>query len=83
MKTPHKLGDIVDGNILGFRETYKFLSNFTPCIVEFEGITYPSVEHAYQAAKTFDNAERFKIKELKSGFDAKQFGNKIDIRIDW
>jgi len=31
-----------------------FLSNFYPCNVAFDGVVYPSVEHAYQASKTDD-----------------------------
>lgn len=34
-----------------FGGEYSFLSNFHKCKVEFEGMTYPSVEHAFQAAK--------------------------------
>ena len=47
---PSKIGE--------FQGEYRFLSNFWPAPVEFEGITYPSVEHAYQSAKTMDMAER-------------------------
>ena len=34
-----------------FRGAYRFLSNFYPCNIEWLGHTYPSVEHAFQAAK--------------------------------
>jgi len=37
-----------------FRRGYRFLSNFHPCEVEMDGETYPSVEHAYQTAKSLD-----------------------------
>ena len=37
-----------------FRGEYGFLSNFNKSRVEFEGMTYPSVEHAFQAAKNPD-----------------------------
>jgi len=39
-----------------FRGRYEFLSNFYPAPVHYDGITYPSAEHAYQAAKCHDNA---------------------------
>ncbi len=39
-----------------FRGT--FLSNFFPCVVQYGGKTYPSVEHAYQAQKF--NADIFR-----------------------
>lgn len=34
-----------------FRGPFDFLSNFYPCVFEWEGIVWPSSEHAYQAAK--------------------------------
>jgi len=34
-----------------FRGPYRWLSNFEPSPVEFDGVIYPTVEHAYQAAK--------------------------------
>ena len=30
----------------------RFLSNFYPSEITYEGITYPTVEHAFQASKT-------------------------------
>ncbi len=38
--------------ITSFGSAARFLSNFAPAVVEFEGRKYYSVEHAYQAAKT-------------------------------
>lgn len=38
-------------DILSFRGDYRFLSNFYPASVTYDGTTYPTVEHAYQAAK--------------------------------
>jgi predicted NAD-dependent protein-ADP-ribosyltransferase YbiA (DUF1768 family) len=35
-----------------FKYEWEFLSNFYPCEIVWEGITYASTEHAYQAAKT-------------------------------
>lgn len=35
-----------------FQGDYRWLSNFWPANVIFDGVTYPSVENAYQAAKT-------------------------------
>lgn len=40
-----------DVNIRGFFGPYRFLSNMWPCVVYCDGIQYPSVENAYQAAK--------------------------------
>jgi len=37
--------------IHGFFGDYRWLSNFHPCQVYFDGLKYPSSENAYQAAK--------------------------------
>ena len=37
--------------ITRFHGEYRFLSNFYPVKVEYDGVQYPTVEHAYQAAK--------------------------------
>lgn len=34
-----------------FRGDFSFLSNFANCVVFYEGIQYPTAEHAYQASK--------------------------------
>jgi len=34
-----------------FEKKHRFLSNFAPAFVGLDGQTYPTVEHAYQAAK--------------------------------
>lgn len=47
-----------DQEIKGFFEQYRWLSNFWPCPVRFNGETYPSSENAYQAQK-FPYDERF------------------------
>ena len=37
-----------------FREEHYFLSNFYQCSVQYNWLTFPTVEAAFQAAKTFD-----------------------------
>lgn len=37
--------------IMGFRGEYRFLSNFFEAPVLYQGIWFPTVEHAYQSAK--------------------------------
>jgi predicted NAD-dependent protein-ADP-ribosyltransferase YbiA (DUF1768 family) len=34
-----------------FNKEYAFLSNFYPAIIQFEGLNYATVEHAFVAAK--------------------------------
>jgi ribA/ribD-fused uncharacterized protein len=66
-----------------FQGPYRFLSNFYPATVEFEGITYPTVEHAYQSAKTLDMNERKRIAALATPEEAKSEGRKLALRPDW
>lgn len=60
-----------------------FLSNFYLCKVEYESLVYPSVEHAFQAAKTLDINERKKFQLMSSPADAKHYGRKLNLRSDW
>ena len=69
--------------IAQFKGEYRFLSNFYPVAVEFEGIMYPTVEHAYQSAKTLDMNERKRIAALPTPSDAKREGRKLKLREDW
>ena len=69
--------------ITSFREQHFFLSNFYACTINFEGITYPSTEHAYQAAKSVIIAERQLICRQSSAGNAKRAGRRITIRRDW
>ncbi len=66
-----------------FSGEYRFLSNFWPVEVEFEGIVYPSVEHAYQSAKTLDMAERRRIAALATPGEAKAAGRARPLRTEW
>lgn len=45
--------------ITSFDGEHSFLSNFTYVGVHLDGVRYPSVEHAYQAAKTNIPSERY------------------------
>ncbi len=72
-----------DQSIESFQGEYRFLSNFYPAAVVFEGITFPTCEHAYQAAKTLDNAERRRIAVLTTPSEAKRAGRALSLRADW
>lgn len=69
--------------IESFQGKYRFLSNFWPCLVVLDGVRYPTVEHAYQAAKTLNILDRRYIAVLVSPGDAKRVGKKVVIRPDW
>lgn len=55
--TPYQKGDWkkfaihTDTEVKGFFGDYQFLSNFWPCHVTLDGVSYKSVELAYQASK--------------------------------
>ena len=68
--------------IESFQGPYRWLSNFVPAKVVLDGVTYPSVENAYQAAKTKDLLRR-KIFETCTSSEAKKAGRLLEIRSNW
>lgn len=66
-----------------FSGRYRFLSNFYLCNIVYGYEMYPSVEHAYQAAKTNDLAARDKIRKANTCSLAKRLGRLVIIREDW
>jgi len=77
--------------ISSFTGEYSFLSNFhkvnihNPIVDIFfdKPHIYPSVEHAYQAAKTHDINERMQISLAATPGIAKKLGSKVNLREDW
>ncbi len=70
-------------DIRGFFGEYRWLSNYWPVTIEFEGAVYPSVEHAYHAAKTHDPELRAMLAALPSPGEAKRRSRKLPLRPDW
>lgn len=66
-----------------FDGEYSFLSNFHYSPITLGGITYPTVEHAFQAYKTLDINKRKEIAKLDTPGKAKRVGRKIKLREDW
>jgi len=64
-------------------EPYTFLSNMYPCIVTYNNNKYPSVEHAYQAAKSLDTKEQYKVWCAGTPYEAKKIGKTLTLRSDW
>ena len=62
------------GAITGFFGPYRWLSNFAPSPIDADGLTYPTAEHAYQAAKTLDPDERLGIARARTPAIAKRLG---------
>lgn len=69
--------------IVEFDGEYAFLSNFYDSPIFYEGITYPTNEHFFQAMKTLDPAERQKIASAKTPGLAKRMGRNVQLRPDW
>jgi len=77
-----------------FDGKYRFLSNFYPCKIEHQGITYNSVEAFYVAMKVNDqqliNGKyytpgdfREMISKIKESAIVKKIGSKVKLRSDW
>lgn len=71
------------GAIGPFVDEWYFLSNFFVIDVELDGIKYPSVEHAFQAAKTTNQKARATIRDARTPGQAKRLGRQVSLRSDW
>lgn len=65
-----------------FKYEHSFLSNFYPVGVTYEGLTFQSVEAAFQAAKLANVEERYQFTTLNAS-EAKRAGRRIILRKDW
>ena len=74
---------IMENEIKGFQGENRWLSNFWPAMVTLDGISYPTTEQAYVAAKTLDPEIRKQIAALTTPGKAKRFGRRIEVRPDW
>lgn len=81
-------------NFYSTKDEYGWLSNFYsvnifddnpdhPCLVDYEGAWYMSVEHAYQAYKTLDNIWFDRISKAGSPGEAKNLGRQVSLRANW
>ena len=69
--------------IEGFFGEFRFLSNFYPSEIIFGGVTYPTVEHAYQALKCSDKLQRLRIAQAPTPGQAKKMGRECHLRANW
>ena len=69
--------------ITSFHGPHRFLSNFYPAPVMLDGVVYPTVEHAFQAAKPADRAMRWHFLRAPTAGDAKRLGRQVTLRDDW
>lgn len=75
--------DAPPGDILEFTGRYAFLSNFKMCTIPYNGIMFPSVEHAYQAQKNLSEEIQRYIAYLDTPNNAKKYAQTIPLREDW
>lgn len=66
-----------------FRGPFRWLSNFQESPVILDGQTYPTVEHAYQAAKNQSEMYRQRILECQTPAAARVLGQTCILRRDW
>jgi ribA/ribD-fused uncharacterized protein len=66
-----------------FSGAYNGLSNFAPAQVTLDGVSYPTVEHAYQAAKNLEPEMRESIRAASTPELARKMGRKLAQRPDW
>ena len=67
-----------------FKDNYRWLSNFYPCKIPYNGIEYNSVEHAYQSEKSSNPEWKELCKNIKSPGTVKMMSNEIEInRQEW
>lgn len=66
-----------------FKGPHAFLSNFFPSVIVAPEMSYPTVEHYFQAMKTTDHDERREIAHASTAAQAKLFGRRAALRPDW
>lgn len=66
-----------------FSGPYHFLSNFYPTPVEHLGVVWPTAEHAFQASKCVDPAQRALIAGARSPGHAKRIGRTVRLHVNW
>lgn len=69
--------------IEGFTGHYEFLTTTHKCKFVWGGIEWPTVEHAFQAAKSENELDHIRISKLETAEEAIALGNKLKCRPDW
>lgn len=62
---------------------FRFLSNFYPSIIRFDGHSWKTVEHGFQALKSDDPITQQMIRSARTPGEAKKLGKLITVRSDW
>lgn len=66
-----------------FSGKYRFLSNFWPCKVQYDGIIWPTAEHFYQSTKTDNQQQKKDILNASTPGRAKRLGRRVDLSPNW
>jgi ribA/ribD-fused uncharacterized protein len=66
-----------------FTGSNEFLRNDYPATIVVDGLLFPTVEHAFQAAKTTDLAEKEAIRMAPTANEAKKLGRHVQLVADW
>jgi|CXWL01.1.fsa_nt_gi ribA/ribD-fused uncharacterized protein len=74
---------MTSSKIAEFSGDYRWLSNFWPCEIEMDGCVYPSVEHAFQAARTPPHKRHPFRRPGVTASQAKRLGRKLHFCDDW
>lgn len=69
--------------VSAFENEYAFLSNFYNSPITIDGITYPTVEHFFQAMKSFNHNDRKRVADAPTPGIAKRMGRMLLLRPDW
>lgn len=72
-----------EDKILFYGGGWNCFSNFSAHQVEYDGILWPTSEHAFQAAKTLSVEEKNKIKLARSPQEALMLGRSVTLRPEW
>jgi len=74
---------LVTDPIERFNGAWGFLSNFFPAQLNWEGATYKTSEHAFNAGKTTDPERRLWVAAAPSPGEAKERGRRLKLRPEW
>jgi ribA/ribD-fused uncharacterized protein len=69
--------------ITRYRGDKRFLSNFYEIGIYYKGVTYKTLEHAFQAQKTLSLSEKAWVAIAEKPGDAKYRGSQVHVREDW
>ena len=69
--------------IKSFCGDHRFLSNFYQCPFEYDGLTYPNAEAAFQAQKCSNPADRIRYTQIKDPVIAKRLGRYEILPAGW